>query len=291
MISRADALIACVALIASATSAIAQAPAAPPAADPAEIVVRGYPPHCHPRPGDPQDDVDLSAAAASPQQQQVIRADSATGKFGLFPDDYPPTPPDVWQRTGTRMNNYVFRVPVDGTPLCIGSRTSLSPGVVQLRRAFEARPYWGKVMRFTAYVATRHVAGVSFWIATGIGKYEEGRKVKLGSNIIKAAHFPSVPIQGNHEWMPISYIFGPFPCGGQQISYGVTLEGGGDVWLYRPKFEEVPDSQLPRYPLHGKTYLDTDTVCRHLIYGTDAIVGHQGRRVPLRDDNQLTTPQ
>jgi hypothetical protein len=73
-------------------------------------------------PGDPQDDVDLSAAVASPQQQLVIRIDPATGRLGLFPDDYPPTGPEAWQRDGQRLNDYVFRVPTDGSPLCIGSR-------------------------------------------------------------------------------------------------------------------------------------------------------------------------
>lgn len=267
----------------------AQAPTAPQP-DASEIVVHGYPPHCHPRLGDPQDDVDLSAAIASPQQQQVIRADPATGKLGLFPDDYPPGG-DAWQRDGKRLNDYVFRVPTDGNPLCIGSRARVSAGLAQLRRAIDARPYWGKVMRFTAYVATRHVAGVSFWIASGAGQYEVGRKVKLGSNILLSGHFPSQPLQGNHEWMPISYTIGPFPCGGSQISYGVTLEGGGDVWLYQPKFEEVPDSALPRYPRHGKAYLKDDPICRHYIYGTEVMVGHAGKATPLRDDGQLTTPQ
>ena len=233
----------------------------------------------------------MSAATAAPQRRQVIRVDPATGKLGVFPDDYPSTGPDVWQRSGTWMDDYVFRVPADGTPLCIGSRKTPSPGVVQLRRAFEARAYWGKVMRFSAYVATRHVGSVSFWIATGTGKYEVGRKVKLGSNILKAAHFPSVPLQGNHTWIPISYTFGPFPCGGAQISYGVTLEGGGDVWLYQPKLEEVRDSEIPSYPRHGRAYLTTDPVCRHFIYGTEVVVGHAGKAAPLRDDSQLTTPQ
>jgi len=168
------------------------------------------------------------------------------------------------------MNEFVFRVPVDGTPLCMGSRKPLSPGLVQLRRAFNARPYWGKIMRFTAYVATRHAVGVSFWIATGAGEYQTGRKVKLGSNIILAGHFPSVPIRGNHEWMPVSYSIGPFPCLGAQISYGVTLEGGGDVWLYQPKFEEVPESEIPRHVRHGKDFLNQDYACRSKLYGTVA---------------------
>jgi hypothetical protein len=146
-------------------------------------------------------------------------------------------------------------------------------------------------MRFTVFVATRHAAGVSFWIATGAGQYKLGRKVKLGSNVLAAAHFPTAPLQGNHEWTPISYTFGPFPCGGTDISYGVTLEGGGDVWLYQPAFEEVPDSEISRNLPHGKAYLKTDPICRHFIYGNEVMVGHPGKATPLRDDDQLTTPQ
>jgi hypothetical protein len=249
-----------------ATPDLAQAPTLE--SDAGEVVVHGYPPHCHPRPGDPQDEVDLRAAVASPQQQQVVRIDPATGKLGLFPDDYPSSSSDMWQRDCKRLNDYVFRVPSDDTPLCIGSRNPNSPGLAQLRRAFDARAYWGKVMRFTAFVATRHVAGVSFWIATGAGQYEVGHKVKLGSNILLSGHFPSAPLRGNHEWMPITYTIGPFPCGGSQISYGVTLDGGGDVWLYQPKFEEIPDNALPRHLLHGKAYLDSDRICRHFLYET-----------------------
>jgi len=264
---RIGAIVACLALIVAAPI-MAQVPtAAPPVSDSDEVVVRGYPPHCHPRPGDPQDDVDLGAAAAAPQRQQVIRTDPASGQLGLFPDDYPSTPPEVWQRSGTRMNEYVFRVPADGTPLCIGSRDRLSAGVVQLRRAFEARPYWGRVMRFTAYVATRHAVRVSFWIASGTGQYRVGRKVKLGSNIIMSGHFPPEPIRGDHAWMPVSYTIGPFSCGGAQISYGVTLEGGGDVWLYQPRFEEVPDSEISRHQPHGRAFRNRDPLCRHFLNG------------------------
>jgi len=284
-----SAVVASLSLILAAAAA-AQAPViGSSTADPGEIVVRGYPPHCHPRTGDPQDEVDLSAAAAAPQQQQVIRVDPVTGKLGLFPDDYPPTAPDVWQRSGTRMNEYVFRVPPDANPLCIGSRNRLSAGVVQLRRAFEARPYWGKVMRFTAYVATRKVGEVSFWIASGTGQYKVGRKVKLGSNIIISGHFPPTPIRGDHEWMPISYTIGPLPCGGTQISYGVTLAGGGDVWLYQPRFEEVSAREISRHLLHGKAFLRRDPICRHFL--NDAKVGNPGRAAQMRDESQLAPPQ
>jgi len=226
---------------------------------PDELVINGRLPHCHMRPGDPLDAVDLSGANAS---QQVIRRDPATGKFGLFPDDYPLTDPQEWQRDGTHLDQFVFRVPADGSPMCIGSRQRSTLGVAQLRRSFPAKPYRGKVLRFTAFVATQRVVELRFWLAAGRGDYKVGRKVKLGSDIVAGDDSHTKPIVGSHGWMPISYTIGPIPCGATQISYGVTLDGGGDVWIYKAALEEVRDAGLPKGLKHGKTFLDHNSSCR-----------------------------
>lgn len=210
----------------------------PPATD--DVIVNGRLPHCYRRPGDPLDAVDLSGADGS---QQVIRRDPVTGKFGLFRDDYPLTDPDEWQRDGTHLEQFIFRVPTDGTPMCIGSRRAGTLGIAQLRRSFVAKPYWGKVLRFTAFVATRRVEELRFWLVAGTGTYTVGRKVSLGSDIVAGDDSSRKPIVGNHHWMPISYTMGPIPCQASQISYGFTLMGGGDAWIYKAALEEVPDAE------------------------------------------------
>ena len=257
-----------------------QAPPSPSSpSDPGEIVVQGYPPHCHPRPGDPQDTVDLAPAAAH-RQQQVIRIDPATGRYGLFPDDYPMTGLRDWQRDGTGIHQFVFRAPTNDDPVCIGAATSRPRGFAQLRRSFPARPYWGKVMRFTGFIATRKAAYVQLWAAGGAGGYRPGRQVRGGSNIVVGGGQRS-PFTGDRKWTPVSLTIGPIPCMATQISYGVTLAGGGDVWLHRAAFAEVPDGQLaPAVSRRdrGAAYLQKDPICRHFLRGETLFVGQKKER-------------
>jgi len=103
-----SAVVASLSLILAAAAA-AQAPViGSSTADPGEIVVRGYPPHCHPRTGDPQDEVDLSAAAAAPQQQQVIRVDPVTGKLGLFLAVPPGFATIIWPPSGIALGMLIM---------------------------------------------------------------------------------------------------------------------------------------------------------------------------------------
>ena len=145
-------MLTCFLIMALAQSAAAEevTPAEEP--DLPEVVVVGRIPRCRAMPGDPLDSVDLAAAAAR-SQQQVIKRDPVTGAMGVFPDDDPVTGPGVWQRAGTRMDQFVFRVPQDGKPLCIGARSTDSPGWGQLRQVVDATPYHGKTVRVTMWAA------------------------------------------------------------------------------------------------------------------------------------------
>lgn len=272
--------------------AVASAPCAlptPPSDEPlTELVIRGYPPHCRRVSTDLQDAVDLNVAS---DQQQVVRIDPATGRFALFPDDYPETGPADWQRVGTHIDQFVFRVPSDSTPICIGSRIGSPTGFAQLRRAFAARPYWGKVIRFTGFVATRSVRDVRFWLAAGSGRFRGGRPVRLGSNIVAGGPTPPA-IFGNSGWTPLSFTIGPIPCMATQISYGVTLNGPGDVWLHQVALEEVPDGQLSpavRRRTRGRAYLEEDPICRHFLTGERLSIKSEDRNgvTPLADDNDI----
>jgi len=274
-----------------ASAVAAQPPAAPPDLS-QSIVITAYPPHCHPRPDDAQDMVDLAPAAAH-ALQQTIRLDASTGSYALVPDDYPSGDPLQWQRAGTRIDQFVFRVPADDNPVCIGSRARSVSGFAQLRRAFAARPLWGKVMRLTVLVATRQAKDVRLWVAGGAGGPEAGKRFKPGSNIVVGGgQWPAM--KGDRGWTPLSFTIGPIPCMTTQISYGVTLGGGGDVWLHEATLEEVPEAELS--PMmkardHGAAYLAADPICRHFIRGEPLYVqaGSKNnlRYARLTDDNLI----
>ncbi len=206
-------------------------------ADPTEVVIKAYPPHCHPAPGDPQDTADLSTAGGS-AEQQIIRIDPVSGKYVLTQDDYPTTAPGVWQRDGTRLREFVFRVPKDGNPLCIGTRGPHSLGLAQLRQAIDAHPYRRKILRFTAWIATRKVHAVKLWLVAGTNE-----RPKF-FNIVASSGNWKDPVVGSKAWFPVSLTIGLLPCNADQISFGVTLDGGGDVWMYQPNLETVDPRSL-----------------------------------------------
>lgn len=224
--------IAFMAIVPFSESCAAPAAAPPAQVDAGEVVIRAFPPHCRPAAGDPQDEVDLSPAASG-STQQVIRLDPASGKYILTADDYPTTAPGVWQRDGVRLHEFVFRVPTDGNPLCIGTRSSRSLGMAQLRQAIDAKPYRHKILRFTAWVATRQVNAVKFWLVAGTND-----RPKF-FNIVASSGNWKEPITGSKAWFPVSLTIGPLPCNADQVSFGMTLDGRGDAWMFRPRLEEV----------------------------------------------------
>lgn len=220
------------AVLPCAESCAAEITAPPTAADTDEVVIRAYPPHCRPAPGDPQDEVDLSPAASG-STQQVIQLDPASGKYILTADDYPTTAPGVWQRDGVRLHEFVFRVPTDGNPLCIGTRSTRSLGMAQLRQAIDAKPYRHKILRFTAWVATRQVNAVRFWLVAGTNERPKFLNIVASSGNWKE------PVTGSKAWFPVSLTIGPLPCNADQVSFGMTLDGRGDAWMYRPRLEQI----------------------------------------------------
>lgn len=275
-----------VAVAAQRTSDAAQNPSEPANGEP-EIVVHGYPPRCHPRPGDPQDAVEMSAAASG--HRQVIRIEPANERYALVPDDYPSTGPEEWQRAAIRMDHFVFRVPTNGDPICIGTRTPYASGEAQLRRAFAAKPYWGKYMVLSAFVATRNAVRVDMWIAAGAKDPRPRLESEIGRDIV-AGGFKRVPIIGNYSWQQVNFLLGPIPCMASQISYGVELQGGGNVWLAKPSFVEVPEDKLsPSMKLlpHGEAMLRSDPICGHYLRKERLYVRSGGTFAALPTDADL----
>lgn len=199
---------------------------APPDEDSAnEISVHGDIPHCHKRPGDPLDAVDVSSGPST--YNTVVEAD-AKGVFHLVPDHDPITGPVAWQRAGTQISAYLFRVPTDNSPLCIGSKGhGAGNSFGQLRRVIDARPLWGKYVRFTAFFATRKWNSARAWL----GAWTPSRYVLV------AGDHESVSLDGTGQWAPLSITMGPIPVTAGRISYGFLLQGKGDLWILNPQIE------------------------------------------------------
>jgi hypothetical protein len=194
------------------------------------IVINGHSRRCKPL----HEPIDAFPATSTwGERRESIVLPNGKGGFVLVPDDEPVTGPEHWQRVGTGIDQYVFRSPPGRGPLCIGSKWPSAQGWGQLRRIVDSSPYKGKRVRFTAWVATNKATLVRFWLAAGGGT----------SVLYNGGNTDNQPWGGSHGWTPVMLETGPIAAGADHISYGFLLYGGGDVWLYDPKFEIVPDGE------------------------------------------------
>ncbi len=244
-----------------------------------EIVVIGKrPPRCRPLASDPQDAVDLSSP---PQARSVaIQRDPATGDFELVQDTFPMLGPDTWQRAGAGLDEFVFRAPDNGDPVCIG-RKRWGGGSAQLRRAFSAEAFRGHYVVLSAYVAARNASEVEMWVVAGANNPRKLDYERLNRDIV-AGGFKPVRIKGDYRWRQVNLLMGPVPCMATQISYGIQLAGRGDVWLADPQFVIVPEEKLSpsmRGLPYGEQMLATDPICRFMNREGPLFV-----RTPATDD-------
>jgi hypothetical protein len=188
------------------------------------------PPRCRRRSGDPLDAVVIPSGTA----QSVIRM-GKDGKLEFRRDDEPVLGPNVWQRAGSAIGEYVFRVPEDAKLLCIGALAEYPRGWGQLRQIVAGGPYEGRYVQLTAWVATRAAREVRFWLAAG-----------TGATLHDGGDTSGQPLQGTNGWTPVSLVIGPIPSGADHISYGFLLYGSGDVWVTGLKIEAVNGRGLPR---------------------------------------------
>jgi hypothetical protein len=198
------------------------------------VVIDGRARPCVPLPDEPLDRVSV----APPEGHGDLRRQSAIvpsgrGRYAFVPDFESVTGPDFWQRAGTGLDQYKIRSNAGEGPLCIGARWPDAKGHAQLRRILDAKRYHGKRVRFTAWAATEDANLVRFWLSAGAGS----RKLYNGGNT------NNQPWGGNHGWTPILLEIGPIDPKADHVSYGFLLSGHGDVWVFRPKLEIVPDSE------------------------------------------------
>lgn len=154
-------------------------------------------------------------------------------------------PPVGWSRmTGNGPENMpgVCDVGVDGD-LATAGQPNMSikcPGdqaaFAGLRQAFEASPYWGKRVRFSAWLMVEGVLD--------IGPYTSAGGLWIGVPSLDGPMYDRMPeraLTGYTSWEYRDFVV-DIPQGGQFINIGFWLAGQGQLWIRDLEFEVVPDS-------------------------------------------------
>ena len=192
------------------------------------------PPRCVKRPGDPADLVEVGTYKSA---QRVIAPDKK-GVLSWQLDKEQILRPESWQRAGTGLGQYIFRVPDDGLPMCIGAILKKPNGWGQLRKIIQTtKEMRGKYVHFTTLIAARDADRIRFWVALG----GNGGRV-MGGDTHEA------PLQGTFGWLQADVIVGPVPLGADHISYGFLLWGKGDVWVLDPRLDFKTRDEVRKIP-------------------------------------------
>jgi hypothetical protein len=152
-------------------------------------------------------------------------------------------PPQKWLALGEQ-NFELCDAGVDAKMLTAGQRNlSLAckvPVRVFLRQAFPAQAWWGKRVRFSAWLRTENV------VPRAEGNVQVGAAVSaaLGAALYLAATDTRGPVYnavvtGTTEWTYKELVI-DIPAGAAYIPTGLSLNGTGQVWARDFKFEEVP---------------------------------------------------
>jgi hypothetical protein len=216
-----------------------------------DIVVNGRARRCQPMASDPLDKVtirvDVDPHTGMPRPVYLAIVPDGHGGYVSVPNQEQITGPEFWQRVGVGIDQYVFRAPSSGNPMCVGGGqgSESGDGFAGFRRVVDAAPNRGHRLRFTARVATGRAGQVSFWLAAGTEWREDRRQFEVrrtpGNALLNGGNTNNVPFGGNHDWTPILLETGPIHKDADHISYGFNLQGSGDVWVYEPKLEMVLD--------------------------------------------------
>ena len=215
-----------------------------------DIVVNGRAIRCRSVAGDPLDEVDLSSGydidphSRTPVPRHMAIIPDGRNGFVSVPNAEQITGPEFWQRVGVGMDQYVFRAPSVGRPMCVGGRGG-ADRFAGFRRVVDAAPYRGHRLRFTAWVATGRAQQASFWLAAGTRWPEKRRQFEVRRTafyeLLNGGNTNNVPFAGNREWTPVLLETGPIHKDAHHVSYGFNLQGSGDVWVYDPRLEIVVD--------------------------------------------------
>jgi hypothetical protein len=134
--------------------------------------------------------------------------------------------PDGWILGGSNPQDYAVGVDlnesVSGFASAYLKSTSLKPvGFITLLQSFKANNYRSQRIKLTAFVKTKFVAG---WSALWM---------RINDAIGKPLSFDDMrerPLVGSMEWIPVEIVL-DVPAMSDEISFGILLQGKGQIWI------------------------------------------------------------
>lgn len=142
------------------------------------------------------------------------------------PQTYDKGIPANWSLGGSNPNDYSVGVDLAESysgfsSAYLKSISSKPVGFVTLKQTFKANNYRSQRVKITAYLKTKFVAGSSaFWM-------------RVNDVVGKALSFDDMrnrPLIGSMDWTPIEIVL-DVPSMSDEISFGLLLQGKGQVWI------------------------------------------------------------
>jgi hypothetical protein len=151
-------------------------------------------------------------------------------------------PPLRWAKlNGVTVDGTECAMGVDGDMRAAGQRNlSLkcdadTKTFAGLRQAFNATPYRGERIRFSAWIKSAGVAGEADGAGAGVFiALSETEGDEFG-------HLSDTPVAGWTDW-EYREVAIDVPDNGQWLNIGFWMRGHGQAWLRDPAFEVLPES-------------------------------------------------
>jgi hypothetical protein len=150
--------------------------------------------------------------------------------------------PRGWLLSGTKPAEYEVGVDADQTyqkhaSAFLKSRQASVAGFGTLMQQFAAEQYLGKRVRISGAVKSDEVKGwAGLWM-----------RVDKGKEVVAFDNMQDRPIKGTTDWQRYEVVL-EVPADATGISFGILLDGAGEVWLSSTKFEivglDVPTTSL-----------------------------------------------
>ena len=156
--------------------------------------------------------------------------------------------PNGWLLGGSNPLDYAVGVDlgeqVSGYASAYLKATSSNPvGYVTLMQNFKANNYRAQRIKLSAYIKTRYVGG---WAALWM---------RVNDTNGKPLSFDDMrdrPLMGSSEWTEIDIVL-DIPPISDEISFGILLQGRGQIWIDNVKFTIVNDDVPVTDVLKDKT--------------------------------------
>ena len=156
--------------------------------------------------------------------------------------------PNGWLLGGSNPLDYAVGVDlgeqVSGYASAYLKATSSNPvGFVTLMQNFKANNYRAQRIKLSAYIKTRYVGG---WAALWM---------RVNDTNGKPLSFDDMrdrPLMGSSEWTEINIVLDVPPIS-DEISFGILLQGRGQIWIDNVKFTIVNDDVPVTDVLKDKT--------------------------------------